>query len=58
MNTYRVTYKSGLGQPFDIEAPAADVAAFEAVVKYRKRHGTVSFFGVKDIVKSVEKIED
>ena len=58
MNTYRVTYKSGLGQPFDIEAPAASAAAYEAVVKYRKRHGTVSFFGVKDIVKSVEKIED
>lgn len=58
MNTYRVTYKPGLGQPFNVKAPAADVAAFEAVVNYRKRHGMVSFFGVKDIVKSVEKIED
>lgn len=58
MNMYRVTYKSGLGQSFDIEAPTAAAAAAEAVAKYRKRHGMVSFFEAVDIVKSVEKIED
>lgn len=56
LTTYLVTFKPGLGEPFEVESPSPEAAKLEGLAKYRLRHGLVSFFTVDEVVESATPI--